>query len=143
MNNKRLVPVKLKDMGIKGELGSSTYPASRDTSMAAFNSKIPTRGYMFAYSRCTHTRLERVCSALWKPLGESFMETTPDNIFMVDQLKTIQETQTDTHRAIRYHYKRGQLYSTTGTMRKRLHKYASHSSYYTCNICLLDSGEMN
>lgn len=29
-------------MGIQGELGISTYPASHDTSMAAFNSKTPT-----------------------------------------------------------------------------------------------------
>ena len=35
--------------------------------------------------------------------------STPDKIFMVDQLKTIQETQTDTHRAIKYHYKRGSI----------------------------------
>lgn len=113
-------------MGIQGELGISTYPASHDTSMAAFNSKTPTTGYMFACSRLTPD---------WRGfvvLHGSHLEkvSTPDKIFMVDQLKTIQETQTDTHRAIKYHYKRGSIIQCSenhyGTMRKRLHKYASH-----------------
>ena len=113
-------------MGIQGELGISTYPASHDTSMAAFNSKTPTTGYMFACSR--HTPDWRGFAMLHGSHLEKV--STPDKIFIVDQLKTIQETQTDTHRAIKYHYKRGSIRQCSenhyGTMRKRLHKYASH-----------------